>query len=278
MWNDAAHMPMKILQVDGARIAFHDVGSGLPVLLLHGFPLTSESFRPQIDVLGKRFRLIVPDHRGFGESGSPPASGPTEMSRIARDALAVLDSLGIRRAVVGGVSMGGYAAMALLREDPGRVAGLLLIDTQATADDEAGKARRADTAKAIGAKGTQALVEAMLDKLVAPGGDPAVRAKVEAMIRGNPPAGCIAAVQGMALRPDSQDILARFAGPALIAVGEKDAITPPAKAKELAKLLQGSTLVEIPRAGHLSNLEQPAAFNAAAEAFLASIPRRHFIE
>ena len=262
---------MQSVEVEGTRIAFHDVGSGRPVLLLHGFPLTSESFRPQLDALGARFRLIAPDHRGFGDSG-PAGAEATEMSRIARDALAVLDSLGIRRAVVGGVSMGGYAAMALLREDAGRVAGLVLIDTQATADDEAGKARRADTARAIEARGAQALVDAMLGKLVADDCDPAVRAGVEAMIRSTRPEGTAAAVRGMALRSDSQDVLARFAGPALVVVGSKDAITPPAKAKELASLLKGSRLVEIPGAGHLSNLEQPAAFNAAAEAFLSSIP------
>ena len=262
---------MKTIDVEGTRIAFHDVGSGRPVLLLHGFPFTSESFRPQLDALGGRFRLIVPDHRGFGASG-PAGVEATEMSRIARDALAILDSLQIRRAVVGGVSMGGYAAMALLREDAGRVAGLLLIDTQATADDEAGKARRAETAKAIEARGVQALVDAMMGKLVAEDCDPAVRAGVEAMIRSCRPEGCIAAVRGMALRQDSQDMLARFAGPSLVVVGAKDAITPPAKAKEMAGLLAGSRLVEIPGAGHLANLERPAALNAAAEAFLSSIP------
>src|SRR5438046_9450707 len=98
------------------------------------------------------------------------------MSRIARDAFAVLDALGIRRAVVGGVSMGGYAAMALLREDAGRVAGLMLIDTQASADDEAGKARRAQMAADIQARGVQVLVEGMLPKLVADDADPKPRA------------------------------------------------------------------------------------------------------
>lgn len=269
-------MAMKQIEVEGVRIAFHDAGAGVPVLLLHGFPLTSESFRPQLEALAGKFRLIVPDHRGFGESGPPRPGEATEMSRIARDALAVLDALGVRRAVVGGVSMGGYAAMALLREDAGRVAGLMLIDTQATADDEAGQARRADAVKAIEARGAQALVDSMLGKLVSGECDPAVRARVEALIRSNRPEGCIAATRGMALRPDSQDMLARFAGPSLVVVGEQDAITPPAKAKEMAALLQGSRLVEIPRAGHLSNLEQPAAFNAAAEAFLSSAPAELF--
>jgi pimeloyl-ACP methyl ester carboxylesterase len=268
-------MPITHIEVEGVRIAFRDEGSGTPLLLLHGFPLSSESFRPQVDGLAGRFRVIAPDHRGFGGSG-PPGVEATEMSRIARDALAVLDALEIRRAVVGGVSMGGYAAMAMLREDAGRVAGLILIDTQAAADDEAGKARRADTAKAIEARGTQALVESMLGKLVSEGCDPVVRARLEAMIRAQTPQGCIAATRGMALRMDSHDVLARFAGPSLVVVGEKDVITPPAKAQELVKLLQGSKLVEIPGAGHLSNLEAPAAFNATAESFLSALPRSSF--
>jgi len=266
---------MKHIEVDGVRIAFHDHGAGRPVLLLHGFPLSSESFRPQLEALGGKLRLIVPDHRGFGESG-PPGTEATEMSRIARDALAVLDALGLRRAVVGGVSMGGYAAMAMLREDAGRVAGLVLIDTQAAADDEAGKARRADTAKAVEARGAQALVDSMLGKLVSDRCPPAARDAVEKLIRAQSPRGCAAAVRGMALRPASHDVLSRFAGPSLVVVGEQDVITPPARARELAKLLQGSKLVEIPGAGHLSNQEAPAAFNAAAESFLASLPAALF--
>ncbi|HYV47157.1 MAG TPA: alpha/beta fold hydrolase [Myxococcaceae bacterium] len=266
---------MKRIEVEGTRIAFHDHGAGPPVLLLHGFPLTSESFRPQLGALAGKLRLIVPDHRGFGESG-PAGAEATEMSRIARDALAVLDALGIRRAVVGGVSMGGYAAMAMLREDAGRVAGLILIDTQAAADDEAGKARRADTAKAVEARGTQALVDAMLGKLVSDRCPPAARDAVERMIRAQSPEGCAAAVRGMALRPAGHDVLSRFAGPSLVVVGEQDVITPPAKAQELAKLLQGSRLVEIPGAGHLANLEAPGPVNEAMAEFARSLPAALF--
>src|SRR5688572_1801209 len=120
---------MPTLQHDGVTLHYRDEGQGRAVLLLHAFPLSSGSFWPQLEVLSAKYRLIVPDHRGFGRSGT--GKGPTEMSRIARDALAILDALKISRAIVGGVSMGGYAAMALTREDPGRVEGLVLADTQA---------------------------------------------------------------------------------------------------------------------------------------------------
>lgn len=261
---------MKTVLVEGVRIAFHDVGQGLPLLLLHGFPLTSESFRPQLEGLSRRHRIIAPDHRGFGQSGGGE-SGPTEMSRIARDALAVLDSLEVRRAVVGGVSMGGYAAMALLREDAGRVAGLVLIDTQAGPDDEAGKARREDTAQAVMEKGVGLLVESMLPRLVAVDAPASVKAEVEQIIRSNRPEGCAAALRGMALRADGMDMLARFAGPALVLVGEKDVITPRARAEEMAKVMHGAKLAEVPGAGHLSNLESPGPVNAAIDGFLAGI-------
>src|ERR1700737_3256648 len=110
---------MDFITDDGVKLFYLDEGRGHPVVLLHAFPLNADSFRPQVDALSSRWRFIVPDHRGFGRSDG--ASGKTEMSRIALDALGLLDSLGIQTAVVGGVSMGGYAAMALLRHDPGRV-------------------------------------------------------------------------------------------------------------------------------------------------------------
>ena len=98
----------------GRRIHFLDEGRGLPVLLLHAFPLSSEMFRPQIEALASQCRILAPDLRGFGKSD--PGEGPTQMSDFAEDALALLDHLGIDSAVVGGVSMGGYASMALLRQ------------------------------------------------------------------------------------------------------------------------------------------------------------------
>src|SRR5258708_8108720 len=155
---------------DGVRLYYLDHGQGMPVLLLHAFPLNADSFRAQIAAFSGRYRFIVPDHRGFGRSAL--ASGPTEMSRIARDALGLLDLLEIPRAVIGGVSMGGYATMALLRQDAARAQALVLVDTQARADDEAGKLRREETARAVLENGVKVLVESTLPRLLAPDGDP----------------------------------------------------------------------------------------------------------
>jgi len=260
---------MLTVTVDGVALHYRDEGQGLPVLLLHAFPLSGEAFARQVKALAGRYRFIIPDHRGFGRSGL--GQGPTEMARLAQDALALLDALKVESAVVGGVSMGGYAAMALLREDAGRVRGLVLVDTQATADDEAGRARRETSAQEALDKGVEPVVQAMVPRLVAAGPDSEVGREVAALIRTASPAGIAAAQRGMALRPDNKDILARYAGPALIVVGEKDPITPLEKAKQLADLITGARLEVIPDAGHLPNQEQPERFNTVLDSFLSSL-------
>ncbi|ATB40169.1 alpha/beta hydrolase [Cystobacter fuscus] len=260
---------MPTLTVDGVPLYYRDEGRGPPVLLFHAFPLHADAFAPQVKALSHRYRFILPDTRGLGRSA--PGEGPTEMSRIARDGLAILDALGVESAVVGGVSMGGYASMALLREDAGRVRGLVLVDTQAGADDEAGRARREAAAQEALREGPEASVRAMLPRLVAAGPDSDVGREVAALMRAATPEGLAAAQRGMALRPDSKDILARYAGPALVVVGEKDALTPPDKARQMADLISGARLEIIPDAGHLTNQERPEAFNAVLERFLAEL-------
>lgn len=250
---------------EGRAYAYEERGSGTPLLLLHGFPFSSQSFRPQLDSPPKGFRVIAPDHRGFGNSAMK--DGPSSMNAMAGDALALLEALKLESAVVGGVSMGGYVAMALARMDPGKVKGLVLIDTQATADDEAGKARREAVAVDVIQNGVGGLVSSMLPKLLAAKTPDVVRERVEAMMLKQAPEAVAAASRGMATRVDSKDLLARFSGPTLVIVGEHDAITPPAKAKEMADLVSGAQLEIIPEAAHLTNLEQPAAFKRLLEQF-----------
>ena len=230
------------------------------MVLLHAFPLTGEMFAPPWTALSGRARLIVPDLRGFG--GSDTAPSPSEMGAMADDVLGLLDHLGVESAVVGGVSMGGYASLALLRNDPGRVRALVLADTQTSADDAPARERRETSAREVLEKGPAALLSSV-DKLLAPSAPPELRARVSAWIAGGSPEGFAAAQRGMALRPDARDILTRFGGPVLVLVGADDVLTPPAKARAMADLVPGAELVEIPGAGHLANLEQPLAFNAA---------------
>ncbi|XXF80900.1 alpha/beta fold hydrolase [Myxococcaceae bacterium GXIMD 01537] len=260
---------MPSLTVDGVALHYRDVGQGLPVLLLHAFPLNGAAFDRQVEALSGRYRFILPDHRGFGRT--PPGDGPLEMARIARDGLALLDALGVESAVVGGVSMGGYAAMALLREDAGRVRGLVLVDTQCTADDEAGRARRETSAREALEQGLDPVVRTLLPKLVAAGPDSPVGREVEALMRQASPQGVAAAQRGMALRPDSKDMLARYAGPALVVVGAQDAVTPLEKARQMADLVTGARLEVVEGAAHLPNQEQPERFNAVLDGFLSTL-------
>lgn len=262
---------MPAIRRDGVTLHYRDEGRGPPLLLLHAFPLESEQYLPQIEALASKHRIIAPDHRGFGQSTLAAGAHATEMSELADDAVAILDELGIRQAVIGGVSMGGYATMALLRKHEVRARALVLIDTQQSADVEATKKWREETALATIAKGTSALVEAFLPKLIAPSASPELKAKVEAMIRAGSPAGGAAALRGMALRPASDDVLARFTRRALVIVGEEDVLTPPAKAEDIARTVASSKLVRIPNVGHLSNLEAPEAVNRALRDFLASL-------
>jgi pimeloyl-ACP methyl ester carboxylesterase len=249
---------------------FHrEAGSGFPLLLLHGFPFTSESFAPQLVAPPPGARLIAPDLRGFGQS--PAGPGTATMEDLADDALALLDTLGIGQAIVGGVSMGGYVALALLRRDPSRVAGLALLDTQALPDDAAGKQKRESLATEVLANGVGGLVDGLLPRLFAPQASETVRDPIARQMRAAKPASVAAALRGMAARGDTREVLSRYAGPVLVVVGEQDLITPPERAKQMADLVKGAVLVTVPDAGHLANVEQPAMVNAALAALVKRV-------
>ncbi len=258
---------MPSITISGRPYFYEDRGAGVPLLLLHGFPFSSESFWPQLESPPAGVRLLVPDHRGFGKSA--PGPGVSTMESMADDALALLDALGLTSAFVGGVSMGGYVSIALARLDPGRVRGLVLIDTQSLADDEAGRARREAAAIEVEKNGVGGLVEGMLPKLLTAAVAPDVKARVEALMRAQSPQAVAAASRGMATRTDGKDILSRYAGPCVIIVGAEDVITPPEKAKLMHELVAGSTLEIIAGAGHLANLERPQAFREIVERFTA---------
>jgi len=196
------------------------------------------------------------------------------MEDMAAAAVARLDAAGVTAAVVCGLSMGGYVALALYERFRDRVRGLVLADTRAAADDDAGRARRLETARAVesgGAPALAALAGSLVPKLIAPRTS-AVRTELVAWLQREiaaaPPAGIAAAQRGMAARPDRTPLLQRIAVPTLVLVGEEDEITPPAESLVLLNRIPGARLVTIAGAGHLSNLEQPEAFNGALREFL----------
>jgi pimeloyl-ACP methyl ester carboxylesterase len=259
------------LKLGDASVHYREAGSGPDaVLLLHAFPLHSGMWAPQMGALAASCRVLAFDYRGLGQSHPAPAA--TTMDLIASDALALLRRLGLRRVVVAGLSMGGYAALELYRRAPEIFRGLALCDTRATRDTEEAKASREVFARDALAKGLPWVMDEFTPKLLRPSPDPAVVQTVRSLIGEGTPEGVAAAQRGMALRVDSVPTLASITCPTLVIVGDEDQLTPFADAQRLASTVKGARLMRIPGAGHLSNIEAPGAFNAALTSFVASLP------
>jgi pimeloyl-ACP methyl ester carboxylesterase len=255
-----------------------EAGSGLPVVLLHAFPLSSQMFVEQRTVLGKQCRVITPDQRGFGGSplrGDPASLGRPSLDICADDLMRVLDRLGVEKAVVGGVSMGGYVAMAFLRRHPERVRALILADTKASADTESAAANRLRIADAVeAARSSEPLFDEVMPKLLGEttvAKRPEVVDTVRAAIRQAQPAAVAWAQRAMATRRDSAELLRTANVPALVLVGEEDQLTTRDDAEALAGAMPEARLVTLPEAGHLSPIEDPVAFNAAVGDFLSDL-------
>jgi pimeloyl-ACP methyl ester carboxylesterase len=226
-------------------------------------------WEPQAVALASSYQVVRFDLRGFG--GSPPGDGLLTMERIADDGAAVLDRLGIPSATVCGVSMGGYAALALVRRHPERLRALVLADTRAGADSPEAKAARAAQAEKVRREGSRAMADDALGKLLGATSHrerPELVARVRQIIEANPPRGITDALAGLAARADSTPTLREIRVPTLVVVGEEDEITPLAEAEALQRGIAGSRLAVIPRAGHLSSLENPDEFNRQVRAWL----------
>ena len=261
------------LRASQTQIAYQEQGSGPGVVLLHAFPLDSSMWRYQVGALADRFRVIAPDFPGFG--GSAVSAGLT-MDSAADVVAELLDHLGMNeRVVVGGVSMGGYAALAFARLYPQRVRALILADTKADADDEQARANRDRKIQLIADRGPEAVVDDLLPKLLGPStasNKPDVVRFVRETAARQPAEGLAAALRALRDRPDARPGLAHISFPTLVVVGEQDEATPPERARELAATIPNARLVTIPDVGHLSNLEDPVAFTNAVREFLTALP------
>ncbi len=260
--------------VNAIKLHYEEYGQGPAVLLIHGFPLNGAMWQPQVVTLtdpqtATQRRIIVPDLRGFGASPVPP--GPYAMDDFATDLVALLDMLQIDKVVLGGLSMGGYIAFAFMRRYAQRVRALILADTRPGPDSPEARETREINAQIAEQQGMGALADKLLPGLLAPNADPTVSAILRDMMIHNQPQGVAAALRGMAQRPDSRDLLAQIAVPTLIIVGAQDSLTPPDVAHAMRAAIPGSRLAEIPFAGHMSNMEQPDAFNAVLMEFLGEL-------
>src|SRR5215831_13976049 len=194
--------------VNGINIDYRDLGRGVPVILIHAFPMNQAMWDDQVRALAPICRVITLDLRGFGGSDVP--GGPYWMPLMASDVRGLMTSLGLERAVLAGLSMGGYVAMSFYRNFPDAVQALVLADTRAGADSPQGRERRFASAEKAQRDGTQSIVDEMVNLLLseeAIGTRPDVVARVRAIALQNRPEGLAAAQRGMAARLDSADVL-----------------------------------------------------------------------
>ncbi len=256
---------------NGLTVAYDEVGSGKPFVLLHGFPHNRSLWAPQTSALVEHGRCIAPDLRGFGESGR---EGPYSMEQYAEDVVALLENLGIEKAVVGGLSMGGYVAFALWRARPDLVRALVLADTRPGADSPETRRKRLELMALAREGGSGAVANAQIGGMVGAttrAQNPALVDGLHQMLAAAPVEGIIGALQAMIDRPDSTDLLPMIDVPTLIIVGEEDALTPVKESRAMHAAIPASRLEVIPRAGHCSNLERPAAFNHVLGEFLSAL-------
>ena len=250
------------------------------VVLLHAFPFDRHVWDGVIDVLAEAdWDVVVPDLRGFGES-SYGDDGPDDepaLSWMARDVLGILDRMGVSAAVFAGISMGGYVAMEIVRQDPARVAGIALVDTKATADSDEARANRLKVAEQVLAAGaTEALSRAMVPTLLGTTSleeRPDVVAQVTAWIGAADPQAVAWAQRAMAARPDSLADLASLAVPALVVWGIEDGMSPRTEQDLMVDALRDARLVVVTESGHLSTVEAPEQVAAALVTFLADVKR-----
>jgi 3-oxoadipate enol-lactonase len=261
-------------QVNDYNLVFEDRGRGLTLLLIHGYPLNRDLWKPQLEGLSSRARVLAPDLRGHGDSQALP--GIYTMDLLAGDCAALLDSLKISRpVVVCGLSMGGYVSFALFRKYPERVAGLILAATRAGADSPDGKAKRDQTANLAREKGLKPVVESMLPKMLSPKtykNQPELVQRAKEIMLKTSLEGVIGDLMGMKERPDSTPMLDKIDKPVLILHGEDDQIIPIDEIERMQAGIAHAQLRVLPEAGHLLNLEQPVLFNAAVSEFLDKLP------
>lgn len=259
-------------EINGIEIDYSDEGSGLPVVFIHAFPMNKAMWDDQVEALGSSSRVITLDLRGFGKSGAP--EGPYSMDQMASDVRGLLSHLDIDRAVLVGLSMGGYISLAFYRLYPDAVRALVLADTRASEDTHEGRERRFKSAEKAERDGAGAIAKDIEAVAFAPSTAderPDVIQRVRMMIEANSTRGIAAAQRGMATRRDSGDILLGINCPVLILVGSEDSVTPLSDAEALRNGIPHSQFKVIEGAGHMSNMERPEQFNAALIEFINSL-------
>ncbi len=256
---------------NGQPTRIRETGEGPTVILLHGYPLDGAMWSGVARALSGRFRVLKPDLPGRGET---VAASSGSIEDYADFVGTILDALPAPSGLAG-FSMGGYVALALARRRPAKLGALALVDTRASADDAAGKAKRDEAIATVQSAGVAAIAEAMVPRLVAShalGNADLVERLKRIMLRQKPET-LAADLAAMRDRPDSLDALVHIAIPTLVVVGDADALTPPSDSRAMVEAIAGARLVTVPAAGHMTPMERPGAVAAAlGDFFAASLP------
>jgi 3-oxoadipate enol-lactonase len=257
-----------------AEICFDIAGSGPPVVLLHPFPVCREFWLPVAELLSTRYRLIMPDLRGHGDSGG--GDGPATMAKHAGDIARVMTAAGVDRAAIVGVSIGGYVSFEFWRQFRERVSALVLCNTKAAADSSEARAARLQAAEDVLHKGTESFFEGMLPKLLA---ETTRRSRPDLvdgalrMMRKMSPDDVAAVQRGMAVRPDSIPTAQTINVPTLIITGDEDTATGVPEAEVMKQNIRGSEMKVVGKAGHYSPWEQAQEVGRLLRQFLDSVHR-----
>ncbi len=261
------------IQMNDITLHYEETGNGIPIVMIHGFPLNRKIWQPQLQNLTDSARMLAVDLRGFGES--PSTSGPSTMDLYAKDIAEMLDRLDIIAPVLVGLSMGGYVALSFYRRYARWLSGLILVSTRASADSKETKESRDRMVNIVKEpEGIKSITNIMLPKMLSPKSyieKPELVSLVKEIMETSSVDGISGALMGMKDRSDSTEILTGFNIPTLIIHGSDDQLVPLAEAESMAKAIPNSKFQVIPNAGHLPNMEQPDQFNNIMSTFLKEL-------
>lgn len=264
------------IETKRGRFDVIDEGKGTTLVLVHAFPFDGGAWHADVGALSPRMRVIAPSLRGFGGSTAEGLSS-LSIDTMADDLAAVIAELDVQGSlIVGGLSMGGYVAMAFARKYGEVLRGLILADTRAEPDSDEARATRDKGIARVDGGDLTGFVDGLFESILSPKTrteQPKLVDQVRAMALKAKPESVTSAMRAMRDRPDAMPGLATLAIPVLVVVGEDDLVTPLSASKAMIAAMPETRtqLVVIPKAGHLSNLEQPEAFRKAVAGFVATV-------
>lgn len=263
--------------INGSHLFYLDSGlsSGPPLLFIHGFPFSHAMWQPQMEALGARYRTIAYDVKGHGDSDV--GDGQYSIESHVDDLIGLMDHLGTRQVTVVGLSMGGYIALRALEREPSRFTAAILCDTRSEADSNEAKLRRFAAVPAVKSSGSRVFADTFTKAVFAESTlteQPGIVAQIHSIIAHTPPLSIAGTMLALAARTDTTSSLSRLRMPVLILVGEHDTTTPPDAARSMHESIAGSQIEIVPRAAHMSTLENPAFVNTVMLKFLDQhVPR-----